>query len=1134
MIYHPVPSCRAAARPAAALRVFFCLLTLGLAVGLRAAVPPATTFNVPAGDAVTTLPTAARQAGIELMFPAETVRGVTTHEVRGRYTVREALDRMLSGTPLFVVEDPRTGALAIDRVARTERPKTEPARATPAPATRPGNDDTVQMSPFEVRTDHDTSYGALNSNSITRFNTPLNRMPVSADIFTADFMRDTGVTTVEQLLNEYGAGTGMVLATPDSDANNNQPGDRFSVSQIGVRGLSGGNIRRDGFALNGTNTNDTSVFDIERVELIHGPQGLLYGAGGAGGVIVTTSKRAKFNRTSAQVQERIDQYGSKQTIFEANEGRGPLAVVVAGMNSKTQYRRLFIGNHDEGYYGQIAAKLPLHTLLRASGEMNVNDRLVPATHSVTLNSKLKGSPQDPRNNDSLQYLLATHQTGAVDPVTGAAYPAGPIDNGLLSWENYASFDGWRSEEDIKNRFYIITADTNWTRWLSTNVGFAYNHTYSMRSANFAGVSAPLAGSNPLDAWAAGSNLEDTINSSYSKSFRASFLATHDFWHGRIRTQTAGGYDLRHSASGATDYGYYLSDASGNITYDPTLNNLGRELMGTQWWPVDHGPVRTPLGYQGIPTIQGLDANGQLQYFTRMPRNPRSAAWITPNNPLGLASLAPDSSVRSGVSGNDKADYTDKNSERGLYLTNYTGWFNDRVETLLGFRRTTDWSTTPNTNYSQPYAYYYKSGNNDSWNLGINVKVLDWLRFYYGASATYNFASGADDPYGNPPLPTKGRGQEVGLKFQTPGGRISGSLDYYSTTNHHQNYNLDGSLKNRINPPSLTGEQFQGVAGVNQWIPLDQISRGLELILNAQPTSHWAMHFSATWADGRVLNNKTYGILYNDEFYTDGHGGVTYQNGAPFLVPDPTNAAGLTALNNLTKAVNPTTISGKMVQLTTAMIGDPNSPYFYAGEQANPSAPDVTNVPSGSMVGTAKGKGYYVSNAMRYFISPTNGTAITGRVGLPISQIQYNWIDATNTGGVIVAALKGEDTVGYPALRFATTQRYDFTDGWLRGFSIGGSLSDNFQYRTYYYRSPDGVRRLFSQPEMGLQVSPFLVYQRRFGHFVWRTQVNIYNLFNHYIVGLQPNNGYGYTNAQKIGASFYGQPREYVWTNTISF
>ena len=40
--------------------------------------------------------------------------------------------------------------------------------------------ETMVMSPFEVRTDKDTSYGALNSNSISLFNMELLKTPVAA------------------------------------------------------------------------------------------------------------------------------------------------------------------------------------------------------------------------------------------------------------------------------------------------------------------------------------------------------------------------------------------------------------------------------------------------------------------------------------------------------------------------------------------------------------------------------------------------------------------------------------------------------------------------------------------------------------------------------------------------------------------------------------------------------------------------------------------------------------------------------------------------------------------------------------------------------------------------------------------
>src|SRR5437868_11514863 len=78
------------------------------------------------------------------------------------------------------------------------------------PAGNPAKTETVVLSPFEVVTDRDTSYGALNSNSIAAVNMQLLKAPVAADIFTEQFMQDVAVTTVEDLLNGYGVGVGQV------------------------------------------------------------------------------------------------------------------------------------------------------------------------------------------------------------------------------------------------------------------------------------------------------------------------------------------------------------------------------------------------------------------------------------------------------------------------------------------------------------------------------------------------------------------------------------------------------------------------------------------------------------------------------------------------------------------------------------------------------------------------------------------------------------------------------------------------------------------------------------------------------------------------------------------------------------
>ena len=72
-------------------------------------------FEIPAGEALDTLKRAAHQAGHEIMYPADAVRGVRTHAVRGEFTPFEALSLMVANTVLKVVRDEVSGALAVMR-----------------------------------------------------------------------------------------------------------------------------------------------------------------------------------------------------------------------------------------------------------------------------------------------------------------------------------------------------------------------------------------------------------------------------------------------------------------------------------------------------------------------------------------------------------------------------------------------------------------------------------------------------------------------------------------------------------------------------------------------------------------------------------------------------------------------------------------------------------------------------------------------------------------------------------------------------------------------------------------------------------------------------------------------------------
>ena len=98
-----------------------------------------------------------------------------------------------------------------------------------------GPEETLQLNPFEVQADKDDSYGALNSNSITRFKTDLDKMPISADIYDQTFMRDVAAQTVEAMIQTYSSGSGYSGADAGAAAASSTPGDRYLKLRAVVR-----------------------------------------------------------------------------------------------------------------------------------------------------------------------------------------------------------------------------------------------------------------------------------------------------------------------------------------------------------------------------------------------------------------------------------------------------------------------------------------------------------------------------------------------------------------------------------------------------------------------------------------------------------------------------------------------------------------------------------------------------------------------------------------------------------------------------------------------------------------------------------------------------------------------------------
>ncbi|MCB1122152.1 MAG: hypothetical protein KJT03_11425, partial [Verrucomicrobiae bacterium] len=106
------------------------MLLLGLPV-LFAAENTKKKFNIPQGDAAETLQAFVEQSGEQIFFFVEHVRGYETRAVRGSFTSKEALTRMLEGSHLVFVTDEATGAVMVRKVPGQESDSSIPDSEIP-------------------------------------------------------------------------------------------------------------------------------------------------------------------------------------------------------------------------------------------------------------------------------------------------------------------------------------------------------------------------------------------------------------------------------------------------------------------------------------------------------------------------------------------------------------------------------------------------------------------------------------------------------------------------------------------------------------------------------------------------------------------------------------------------------------------------------------------------------------------------------------------------------------------------------------------------------------------------------------------------------------------------------------------
>jgi outer membrane receptor protein involved in Fe transport len=1079
------------------------LVCVTLAIG--AVLDVSRRFNIPAGDATQTLKQFSRASGVEVLYPVDSVRGVRTNPVVGQRTAREALQALLAGTGLIVVEDELSGAVAVRRPQPTTPPNRPAFARMPAPILAPidldvgrPSDELVRLNPFEVRAAPPDSYDALDSNSLTAFRIDLAKLPATTSVFTQAFMEDAAATSIQDVLIKY---AGTVGADPNNSAAAlSMPGDRDgNGGGLGIRGLSSGPPKRDG--LEGMRVLFRSPFgyidnfSTERIEVIEGPQSLLYGAAGGGGVVNIVSKRAQFDQEHATLQARVDQYASKRAVIDANYGGDRLALRVAAAGEQRRNVRFNLGNDFYGLYVQAAVKLGPRSTLRLFSERDSNWGNIAFTPSATdLGNFL--AADDPRRGQDVRYLALTHQLDDLGGVLGS---------NAVDYDHISSLAGWWSSERIDETYSGMTLESVLGHGFSAQLSGIYSETIDDRFVVSKNLVPPAgstgAGANPFSSPAIRFTPSDNWQSDRTRAVRFTLLHEVDGRVGpwRARSQTAFGIQGSHQgpafASSGIDRLYYQADENWQAIISPTVTtDYGRVPIGNLYIPLQSTISRQPAFRPGSTRIT---INGQN--YVLQPRIQQDPARVTDQNPFGLVPNNPTPANPNGFSG--QWNRGGETHDHQWFLANFTDWADGRLTTMAGL--SVDRFTTLNSGPGNAVTYLAPR-DYVGFQLGVNYRIepLPALRVYANFSTADQSAGTTKDFYGRSlrvPSATS-VWPEIGLKYNAPSGRLSAQLAFNPETKvAGETRNAGADFFNAVNPAGINGHFNSG----DQWVNVDRVARSLELVVTASPSPNWRIRFSATHLEGEITSTVSYAQLYNDQFYAR-DGLVTYKDGTPVLV-DPAAAGG-----------------AKTTPLTLAMINDPTSAYFASPDQ------DSGRITRSALITALTA------------VDPLHGSAATGVTGLPISEIQYGFANPHRGEITVVAA--GDKTTGINEYSFNLQNRYAIETGRLRGLSVFVDFRTYLRNRAYYtsYFPPSATgstfaatRVLYRLPNL-TEVGLGLAYRHRLGSglpkLTWTTRLNVENVFDNSRVWVVPSR----TNGAILNARLSAQPRTFIWSNTIAW
>ncbi len=760
-------------------------------------------YNLPSGDAATTLNRFAGASGQQIIFMMDKVKGERTNAVAGDYAARDALDRMLAGTGLSATRDPVTGAFVVSRKAPKgevgpvsdpqPKPKTTPmklplTRRTAAlfagwlasiaaaeaqtASSAPGPSETVKLSPFEVIAESEPGYRAANSVTASRFALPIMDTPMSIAVVTEEFLRDIGARDALDSLS-YVSGI----------TQGNSPVRLEGSNSFNIRGVATGFMLRNGVTSYGINDG----YNIERWEVLKGIVGMMYGDRNLGGVVNSVSAQPK-SKFAAEVYTRFDDEDSWRVTGRVT---GPL-------------------NKDRTLLFMVNA------MKKDEGTFMKDERLAAEGFTGSLIYK----PFD-RTKLFVEYEYYNQHNTLATKLPPYQFAAGPRANNDRNWWERVgfapvpldfSYSGSETYLNEINRVINLTLDQKLLGWLDYRSNFIYSKRAQDRLNRDAGPT------------------YTTVAPGTARSY-------FDYATGQVKTETA------------ADSPYIINGMNSNLREFKNWNTLWRNDLLANYNLVG-GKHRTMVGFEyqeRSGDFKSFDSRGPVSLdgrygFTPQLRafagnNPRPNTDIRTFNP-GLPLPSRTEFYASAM--NDPTDqngnfFGSTNETRAYYAVHYSQFFRERLTLFAGIRKDKDRNKEnfnrrdfvvlrPN---GQPRnnpvgTKVFDTGRPTVWRqrnspqAGVAFRILKDLSVYASYSdvlVAYNDAGTAafqerlvrdaagvwsvgPDTFSHPPQ--TGSNKEIGFKSEFLGGRLSGTLAFFQTELINKQYTVS-----RDDPSNIT-------------------------------------------------------------------------------------------------------------------------------------------------------------------------------------------------------------------------------------------------------------------------------------------------------------------------------------------